>query len=125
MGFGEAISTCFGKYADFTGRAARSEYWYWTLFRILLIGGIVILAVAAQADALFGLVGLEALVMLLPSLAVAVRRLHDVNCTGWLLLVAIIPFGGLLLFVLACVPGTQGGNKYGPGPWGERIAEVF
>ena len=125
MGFGDAISTCFSKYADFSGRAARSEYWYWTLFRILLVGGIVIAAAVTQANALFGLLALEVLAMLLPSLAVAVRRLHDVNCTGWLLLLAFIPLGGLLLFILACVPGTQGGNKYGPGPWGEGIAEVF
>ena len=125
MGFGDAISTCFSKYADFSGRAARSEYWYWTLFRILLIGGIVVAAAVTQANALFGLLALEVLAMLLPSLAVAVRRLHDVNCTGWLLLLAFIPLGGLLLFILACVPGTQGGNKYGPGPWGQGIAEVF
>jgi uncharacterized membrane protein YhaH (DUF805 family) len=125
MGFGEAISACFRKYADFTGRAARSEYWYWTLFRVLLIGGISILAIVARVNMLLALLGLEWLGMLLPSLAVAVRRLHDVNCSGWLLLIVVIPFGGLLLFVLACVPGTQGGNKYGPGPWGERIAEVF
>ncbi len=125
MGLGEAISTCFGKYADFSGRAVRSEYWYWSLFRVLLIGGIALVALIAQTPALFALVGLEALVMLLPSLAVSVRRLHDVNMSGWLLLVAIIPGGSLLILVLACVPGTQGGNKYGPGPWGEGIAEVF
>lgn len=125
MGFGDAISTCFRKYADFSGRASRSEYWYWYLFRILIIGGIAIIAIAARANGLLALIALEVLVMLVPSLAVAVRRLHDVNCSGWLLLIAVIPFGSLLLFVLACVPGTQGGNKYGPGPWGEGIAEVF
>ena len=125
MGFGDAISTCFRKYADFSGRASRSEYWYWYLFRILIIGGIAIIAITARANGLLALIALEVLVMLVPSLAVAVRRLHDVNCSGWLLLIAVIPFGSLLLFVLACVPGTQGGNKYGPGPWGEGIAEVF
>lgn len=125
MGFGDAISTCFRKYADFSGRASRSEYWYWYLFRILIIGGIAIIAIAARANGLLALIALEVMVMLVPSLAVAVRRLHDVNCSGWLLLIAVIPFGSLLLFVLACVPGTQGGNKYGPGPWGEGIAEVF
>jgi uncharacterized membrane protein YhaH (DUF805 family) len=45
--------------------------------------------------------------------------------SGWLLLIAFIPGGSLLIIVLACIPGTQGGNKYGPGPWGEGIAEVF
>ena len=125
MGFGDAISTCFRKYVDFTGRASRSDYWDWYLFRILIIGVIAIVAAVTQANALFGLLGLEALVMLLPTLAVAVRRLHDVNWSGWLLLIAFIPLGGLLLFILACVPGTQGGNKYGPGPWGQGIAEVF
>jgi uncharacterized membrane protein YhaH (DUF805 family) len=125
MGFGEAISVCFRKYADFGGRAARSEYWYWTLFRVLLIGGIALLALIAQTPALLALIGLEILVMLLPSLAVSVRRLHDINMSGWLLLIALIPGGSLLIIVLACIPGTQGGNKYGPGPWGEGIAEVF
>ena len=125
MDFGEAISTCFRKYVDFTGRASRSEYWYWFLFRLLVVVGCVILAIAGRGMVGPALVGLALLVMLLPSLAVAVRRLHDIGCTGWLMLIAFIPFGGLLLFILACVPSNEGANRYGPGPWGQGIAEVF
>jgi uncharacterized membrane protein YhaH (DUF805 family) len=125
MGFTEAVSTCFGKYADFNGRASRAEYWYWYLFRMLMVGGMIFLAVASRVNLVFVLVGLELLVMLLPSLAVAVRRLHDVNMSGWLLLLVFVPFGGLFIFILSVIPGTAGGNKYGPGPYGQGLAEVF
>lgn len=125
MGFTEAVSACFGKYADFNGRASRSEYWYWYLFRLLMVAGMVFLAAVTRVNLLFALVGLEVLVMLLPSLAVAVRRLHDVNFTGWLLLLVFVPLGGLFIFIMSVVPGTEGANKYGPGPRGEGLAEVF
>lgn len=87
MTFGESISTCFSKYVVFEGRASRSEYWWWFLFNLLV--GFV-------AGFIEGFMGLEAIVsslaslaLFLPSLAVAVRRCHDTNHSGWWILCPI------------------------------------
>jgi uncharacterized membrane protein YhaH (DUF805 family) len=126
MGFGDAISTCFRKYVDFNGRASRSEYWYWFLFRLLVIVGLVMVASVGRGPVGLLLAALGILAIVLPSLSVAVRRLHDINATGWLLLIGLIPtVGGLILLILACLPSTPGANNYGPGPEGQGIAEVF
>ena len=90
MGFGEAIRVCFGKYARFGGRARRSEYWYFFLFTFLagLLAGFldaIIGRLAGVHDFLL-LSVISNLALLLPSLAVTVRRLHDTNRSGWLLL---------------------------------------
>lgn len=85
MGFGQAIAACFGKYAVFSGRARRAEYWWFYLFTILLTIPANILDAAMQRRrddiGVFGT--LVALVLLLPQLAVIVRRLHDTNRSGW------------------------------------------
>jgi uncharacterized membrane protein YhaH (DUF805 family) len=117
MGFGEAIKSGFRNYATFKGRAARSEYWFWTLFAVLL-------TVAGQtADtALFespnpGLFApLVDLGLLLPGWAVSVRRLHDLDRTGWWLLLVFTIVGILLLLIWNCVRGTSGPNRFGPDP---------
>ncbi|MEJ1969059.1 MAG: DUF805 domain-containing protein [Rhizomicrobium sp.] len=96
MGFGQAISTCFRKYAVFRGRAARSEYWYFVLFGALLeIPAGIADAVIAGSGQNGGqpVSGLISLVLFLPRISVAVRRLHDVNRSGWVL-------GGLFLYIL-------------------------
>lgn len=113
MTFGDAIKSGFGKYAGFSGRAARSEYWYWTLFTVLasIAAGIVDGVVTG------GLLSpLLSLGLLLPSLAVAVRRLHDLDRTGWWLLVAFTGAGVILLLIWDCLKGTPGANQYGPDP---------
>ncbi len=120
MGFGEAVSACFSKYATFIGRARRSEYWYFVLFQILVnvVANAVDHAMGSHVVSV-----LVDLVLFLPWLAVAVRRLHDVDKSGWWLLVGFIPvIGWLLLFIWVCTKGTLGPNRFGPDPlpaaWG-------
>jgi uncharacterized membrane protein YhaH (DUF805 family) len=108
------------QYADFEGRARRKEYWMYTLFNMLA------LLVAAILDGLLGLTrhgffgpvyGLYALATLIPGLALGVRRLHDVDRSGWWLLLAIIPLiGAIVLFVWAVTDGTRGSNQFGDDP---------
>lgn len=101
---GNAISTCLSKYATFTGRASRSEYWFFVLFTFLvgLVAGIIA-----------GIVGSEVLgyaiqiAFWLPGLAVSIRRIHDVDKSGWFILVPI--YG----FILSVTAGTVGSNRFG------------
>ena len=109
------------KYADFTGRAQRAEYWFFTLFYLLfflalsLVDGAAGLFNAAYGLGLLG--GLFALAMILPSIAVSVRRLHDTSRSGWWLLISLIPLiGGIVLLVFVCLDSTPGTNAYGPNP---------
>lgn len=95
MTFLESIKTCFSKYADFNGRASRSEYWWFVLFIVLIT-----YAASVISDPFSVLISIATL---LPSIAVAARRLHDSNRSGWLLLIALIPVLGwiaLLYFLL-------------------------
>jgi uncharacterized membrane protein YhaH (DUF805 family) len=114
MGFGEAIATCFHKYVDFGGRAMRPEYWYWVLFTVLvsLIAEIFDLHVLNIHPKLISVV--TSLVLLLPGLAVSVRRLHDIDRTGWWLWISLVPLvGAIVLFVFFCFRGTPGPNRFG------------
>jgi uncharacterized membrane protein YhaH (DUF805 family) len=111
MGFGRAIDTCFRKYVVFDGRAGRAEYWWWFLFQTLVLFGASSVGAVGHLSTLLGVVALLALA--LPNLAVAARRLHDINCSAWWLLIGAIPFGGLVLLVMACFPGTRGPNRFG------------
>jgi len=114
MGFGEAISTCFRKYAVFSGRAIRSEYWFFVLFEVL-----VIVALTIVDGLLFGRPGgvlssIGSLVFLLPALAVGARRLHDIDKSGWWLLIALVPLvGPIVLIVFFVQEGTPGANRFG------------
>lgn len=134
MGFTGAIKTCFRKYADFRGRAPRSEYWYFVLFEMLLLGSCFVLARvfdAIRGDEVagpaFGILAVVALLgFILPGLAVTVRRLHDTNNSGWWYLLALFPYvGGLILFGWCCVKGTYGVNRFGPDPLNPDLAEAF
>jgi len=102
------------KYADFTGRARRTEYWMFVLFSIIIMVGIAIV------DALItgGLLGIiYALAILIPSIAIAVRRLHDTNRSGWWVLITLVPFIGPLILIYFLVLDSQpGDNEYGPNP---------
>ncbi|MDQ1287710.1 MAG: hypothetical protein QG622_1275 [Actinomycetota bacterium] len=114
MSFTEAVSTCFSKYATFSGRARRSEFWYFTLFTWLL------LAVGTIADTVVGtsfITGLVALPIFLPLLGVSVRRLHDTGRSGWFILLDLIPLiGGLILLVFYIQDTKPEGDTYGPSP---------
>ncbi len=108
------------KYAVFTGRARRTEYWMFFLFNMIisfllgLLDGVLI----ATSDTVIGFLGLlYSLAVLLPGIAVSVRRLHDVGKSGWMLLVGLIPIiGTIWLIVLFATEGDRGANAYGPDP---------
>ena len=115
MSFGEAIGSGFSKYVVFNGRSSRSEYWWWTLF--VIIGYIVF----AVVDGIIGtyplLYLLWALAVFLPGLAVTVRRLHDIDKSGWWILFGLIPLiGGIMLLIWFVSRGTEGPNQYGEDP---------
>ncbi len=100
MTFSESIKTVFSKYADFNGRASRSELWWWVLF--IFLGSLVL---GFISDILSGLFSLGTLI---PSIAVTARRLHDIDKSGWWQLVCLIPIIGLIVLVYWCVqPGTD------------------
>jgi uncharacterized membrane protein YhaH (DUF805 family) len=114
MGFGEAINTCFAKYATFSGRAARPEYWYWVLFTGIsgIVLGIIQFAVWHLGGQILNLLFDVAIVI--PSIAVGVRRLHDLDRSGWWLLLALVPLvGAIILIVWMCTRGTHGANRFG------------
>ena len=110
------------KYAVFSGRARRQEYWMYFLFNVIIACVLAFIDRAAglAAQSGFGLgplYGLYALATLLPSIAVAVRRLHDTNRSGWMLLIGLIPIlGGLAVLFFQCQDSQPGENKYGPNP---------
>ncbi len=103
------------QYADFNGRARRTEFWMFVLFNLIFS------LVANVLDYMFGTMyvfsGIYGLAMIIPSLAVSVRRLHDVNKSGWMILVSLIPIIGIIwLLVLDVTEGTPGENSYGANP---------
>jgi uncharacterized membrane protein YhaH (DUF805 family) len=130
----EAVRSCLTQYANFQGRASRSEYWFWTFFVALLVtAGFVAMGIADvivggnSAGIIFGILAVIAgLGLFLPSLAVAIRRLHDTNSSGWWYLLVLLPYvGGLIMFVWYCIKGTDGENRFGPDPLQPDISEVF
>ena len=113
MSFADAISTGFSKYATFSGRAARPEYWYWVLFTVLV--GIALTIVQLIGGRALGMVlrGLFDLAVLIPSIAVGVRRLHDTDRSGWWLLLSFVPVvGWIILLVWYCQAGTPAANRF-------------
>lgn len=115
MGFQDAVRACLTKYADFTGRSARSEFWYFFLFNFVVQ---FVLSLLGNMISIFGILsGLVALALLLPGLAVSVRRLHDIDRSGWWLLIGFVPLvGAILLIVWDCTAGTPGDNRFGRNP---------
>ncbi|RME14739.1 MAG: DUF805 domain-containing protein [Alphaproteobacteria bacterium] len=120
MTFAAAVRTCLARFADFSGRAPRSEFWWYVLF--LMAADAVLTRLDA---ALLGtpvvpfLSGIFSLAMLLPTVAVAVRRLHDLDKAGWWYLLVLVPLVGVIvLIVWFASPGTPGGNSFGPDPLG-------
>lgn len=109
------------KYAVFTGRSRRKEYWYFVLFSVLvsIILGVVdgIIGTYNEETGFGILAGVYSLAIILPSIAVAARRLHDIGRTGWWLLIGFIPIIGALVLLMFAVQDSQAGeNQYGPWP---------
>ncbi|MGI5456824.1 DUF805 domain-containing protein [Streptomyces sp. CA-249302] len=105
------------KYAVFSGRSRRKEYWNFALFVGIIYVVLMVLALATKTAALFALVGIFYLAILIPSLAVGVRRLHDTGRSGWWLLFGIVPIAGPITLLVFTVSDSQpGANEYGPNP---------
>lgn len=109
------------KYAVFSGRARRKEYWFFQLFNTLIVVALAVIdAVTGTINKGVGmglLSSLFVLAVLLPSLAVLVRRLHDTGRSGWWILIAFVPFvGGIVLLVFTLMDSQPGTNQYGPNP---------
>ena len=120
-GLAAAVGACMRGYVRFGGRARRSEYWYFHLMFIVVVLLVSFADLGLGLTHQFGSYGpfqmLLSLFLLLPSLAVSFRRLHDVNRSAWWLLLNLVPLlGAILLLVWACTRGTRGPNKYGPDP---------
>ena len=117
MNFQTSIKTCFNKFAVFSGRASRSEFWFFVLFGIL--GGIItsiidvmILGYPFEENGPINLIFSVALII--PSISVAARRLHDINKSGWWQLLWITIIGGILLIIWHATEGENKKNKFGP-----------
>lgn len=127
------------RYADFSGRSQRKEYWLFVLFQI-----VAVVLIGLVASVLFGafdaetssslfpgltggfliVIGLAVLALFIPNLAVQVRRFHDQDKTGWLVLLGFIPYlGGVIVFVFMLLEGTKGPNRYGPDPKGHSAVD--
>ncbi|MEY4990171.1 MAG: hypothetical protein RIS08_397 [Actinomycetota bacterium] len=115
MSFGQAITAFWSNYANFKGRARRSEYWFATLFLVITNISALILDAAAETDPVIQ--SLWSLAVFLPSLAVLVRRLHDTNRSGWWVLIALVPLVGFIVLIVFTVQDSQGiDNRYGLNP---------
>ena len=117
------------KYAVFSGRSRRMEYWYFVLFNIIvsIVLGVIdgLLGTSGSSAGAGLLSGIYGLAVLIPSLAVTVRRLHDTDRTGWWILIALVPLiGVIVLLVFALLEGTPGDNQYGPNPKGATARVV-
>ncbi|MEO0815860.1 MAG: DUF805 domain-containing protein [Pseudomonadota bacterium] len=144
VSFPDAVKLFFKNYTNFQGRSRRSEYWWVQLFLLLVlivpyilmfsVGGLASGEPNALGLGMLAIVGIFGLAIILPGIALAVRRFHDLGQTGWLVLAfavaGLIPIVGLIAsigqIVWFCFPGTNGPNKFGPDPrMGEVAADTF
>lgn len=104
MTFGESIKTCLSKYGDFSGRATRSEFWWWELFAFLVLVGTAMVNETLS--------NLTSLALVLPSLAVGARRLHDIDKSGWFQLLYFIPLIGWIVLMYWAVKEGKEPNRF-------------
>jgi len=133
MGFTESLRTCFGKYAKFDGRASRSEFWYFILFCFVyfLVAGFLLGFIGASDAAFDGATLVLLIPIFIPSIAVAARRLHDINQSGWMQCIFIPGFiadeflgTGFVIYILTLglwafwfsQSGKKGKNRFGVQP---------
>lgn len=123
------------RYADFSGRSRRMEYWMFTLFTLIIYAMLALMFFATgYADSEFNspvsmivvvVAILVVLALVVPGIAVTVRRFHDQDKSGWFYLLSFIPYaGGIILIVFMCLEGTRGTNQYGPDPK-QSVDDVF
>lgn len=124
------------RYAEFSGRSRRKEYWMFTLgivivsivLTMLLLGGMDFNngGFGALGGVSLAILALFALATFIPALAVQVRRFHDQDKSGWFVLLNFLPYvGGIIVLVMMCLEGTRGPNRFGPDPKGGANADVF
>lgn len=112
------------KYAVFSGRARRKEYWMYALFVGIIYVVLAVIVAVSKSSAGIAILGIFYLAILLPSLAVGVRRLHDIGKSGWWLLFGIVPIvGGITLLIFSCMDSQPGANQYGPNP--KEVAPTY
>ena len=111
MNFVESLQTCYKKFFDFSGRASKSEYWWFQLYNAI----IYVLTFVFQGDLVL-LFSILIIVNLIPMYAVGVRRIHDSDKSGWFVLISLIPLIGLYIFVLLLQDGSKGKNRFGVKP---------
>jgi len=118
MNFGQAIGSGFKNYVGFEGRACRSEYWFWVLFVFVVSLATAILDQVLFSDSAVSILNtLFGLAVFLPGLAVAIRRLHDIDKSGWWILLGLIPIvGWIILIVWAVQKGDGASNRFGGDP---------
>ena len=117
MNFVEAVQSVFSNFLNFRGRARRSEFWYFFLFVFVIsfILGVIQILIWGQ-DANY-LTGIFSLIILIPNIAVSIRRLHDTGRSGFWYLIGFIPIiGTIILIIWYCQDSEPGDNKYGPNP---------
>lgn len=123
------------RYFDFQGRSRRREYWMFILGYILFVAVMALVMIAFNGGSSSdpsglaiipaAVIVLALLALIIPSLAVQVRRFHDRDMSGWFVLLNLVPYlGGLIVLVFMCLPGTRGPNRFGPDPK-EDVAAVF
>jgi uncharacterized membrane protein YhaH (DUF805 family) len=122
------------RYADFSGRSRRKEYWMFALFNVIVMAGIGIVGavlggfslsdsgeMSVGSGLMLGLISIYGLAIIVPALAVQVRRFHDQGKSGWFVLLGFIPYiGGFIVLVFMCLDGNKGENRFGPDPKMEK-----
>ena len=117
MTFGDAVISAFTKYADFSGRARRAEFWYFHLFNCIVTVCLSFILNLLPFSSAFSLIGLYSLAVFVPELSVTWRRLQDTGRSGFLFFLTFIPLvGGILVFIWLCCEGQHGPNRFGPDP---------
>ncbi len=130
MGPVQAVKSGFKRYVDFKGRSSRSEYWWWQLLVAIVFLPAIVAAEGNLADSpliIASTIGI--FLMLIPTIAITMRRLHDQDMSAWWYLLNFVPYiGGLVLVVICIRKGTVGANRFGEDPLqptGENLQEVF
>ena len=111
MNFAESIQTCYKKFFDFSGRASKSEFWWFQLYAIIIYA--LMFVFQGDLSILFSIITIANAI---PNYAASVRRLHDTDKSGWMVLISVIPLIGLIIFVLLMRDGSKGKNRFGPKP---------
>lgn len=121
MTFSQSVSTVYNKYLDYTGRASRSEYWWFVLFEIIVYGGLNVIGAFTGGNSMpfwvYLVEGIFGLVTFLPALCLSVRRMHDIGKGGGWIFITLVPLiGQIWFFILTLLPGEPGPNRFGPVP---------